>query len=175
MTFNSYKDEKLFYHLYDKYHKLLYKYTYSVLKDHNDTEDALQISWIKIANNLAKIENQAERKIVNFMITITKNSAIDIYNKRSNGTISYDQNMDIAADNGFEEVYMSVDLIEFIDAIKLLNDEYRKPLLLKFTYGYSIKEIAEILNISETNVGTKIYRAKNTIKKIILERRKCNG
>lgn len=175
LTFDSYEDEKLFYHLYDKYHKLLYKYAYDVLKDHSDTEDTLQISWTKIANNLAKINNQAERKVINFMITVTKNSAIDVYKKRSNSSISYDENMEKAENNCFEEIYMSLDIIEFKEAIKLLSAEYRDPLLLKFTYGYSMKEISEILNISETNVGTKIYRAKNIIKKIILERRKENA
>ena len=39
--------------------------------------------------------------------------------------------------------------------------------MLKYAYGYSIKEIAKEMNISETNVGTIIYRAKKHIKRYI--------
>ena len=45
-----------------------------------------------------------------------------------------------------------------------LDDKYKIPLLLKFTYGYSTKEIAVFLNISEDNVGARIFRAKNMVK-----------
>ena len=43
--------------------------------------------------------------------------------------------------------------------------------MLKFTYGYTLKEIAKIFDISENYAGVKISRAKNTIKKFITEMR----
>lgn len=164
---NSHKYENKFYYLYDKYNNLLYKYAYYILENHFDTEDALQISWFKISNNMEKIEKQTERKAVNFMITITKNSAIDIYNKRT-GNLIEDTSIDEIADNELEGIYMDIGINEIKEAVKMLSDDYVKVLLLKFTYGYSIKEIAKFLYVSEANVGTRIYRAKNSIKKFIL-------
>jgi RNA polymerase sigma-70 factor (ECF subfamily) len=116
---------------------------------------------------MEKIEKQTERKAVNFMITITKNSAIDIYNKRT-GNLIEDTSIDEIADNELEGIYMDIGINEIKEAVKMLSDDYVKVLLLKFTYGYSIKEIAKFLYVSEANVGTRIYRAKNSIKKFIL-------
>ena len=47
-------NEKLFLYLHDKYKKLLYKYAYDILKNHYDAEEALQITWLKVANNIEK-------------------------------------------------------------------------------------------------------------------------
>jgi len=50
------------------------------------------------------------------------------------------------------------------DAIECLEDIYRIPLLLKAYEEFSIKEIAELLEISESNVKVRIHRARTKLK-----------
>ena len=57
-----------------------------------------------------------------------------------------------------------------LSADKNINEKYKAPLMLKPLYGFTNKEIAEILNITETNVSTRISRAKESVRKIILKR-----
>lgn len=57
-----------------------------------------------------------------------------------------------------------------ISAVSYISDTYKNPLILKYIYSFSNKEIAEILNISETNVSTRLSRAKTMLKDIIIKR-----
>lgn len=54
-----------------------------------------------------------------------------------------------------------------VQAIRNLPDMYRLPLSLKYTNQYSLKEISEMLNISETNVKQRIFRAKKMLEEEI--------
>lgn len=165
-------NEKLFLYLHDKYKKLLYKYAYDILKNHYDAEEALQITWLKVANNIEKIKEQPERKKLNYLITIVKNVSINIYNSKKNiVAIDNDENLTEMMIDKYNDIYFTLELQDFKDAIKSINKEYIMPLMLKYVYGYSIREIADILDISETNVGTRIHRAKLMIKEKLLEGR----
>ena len=165
-------NEKLFLYLHDKYKKLLYKYAYDILKNHYDAEEALQITWLKVANNIEKIKEQPERKKLNYLITIVKNVSINIYNSKKNiVAIDNNENLTEVMVDKYNDIYFALELQDFKDAIKSINKEYIMPLMLKYAYGYSIREIADILDISETNVGTRIHRAKLMIKEKLLEGR----
>lgn len=166
------RDEEIFLYFHKKYKKLVYKYIYDVLKNHHDTEDAMQITWLKFAEHIRNIKNQNEKRAVNYIITIAKHVAIDTYNKKMNIVDIDDENIiSIVSSSYYSDIYMLVEVNDFKEAIRTLDKEYTDILLLKYTYGYSIKEIAKLLCMTETNVGTKIYRAKILIKEKISERK----
>ena len=56
-----------------------------------------------------------------------------------------------------------------IDAIKTLPIKYREALLLKYSHGYSMDEIAEILSISKENIKKTIQRARKKLETLLLE------
>lgn len=172
VLFYEENNEKLFLYYHNKYKKLLYKYIFDILKNHSDTEDALQMSWLKFANNINKVKEQTETKIVNYLITIAKNTAIDIYNKKNNiVSVENEEALNMNVISKYNDIYFYVEHEDFKNVIKSIEKEYLDVLLLKYVYGYSIKEISEILHITETNVGTRIYRAKLMIKERLSERR----
>lgn len=51
-----------------------------------------------------------------------------------------------------------------VDALRLLPDELREPLLLRGVDGFGQREIAEILGIPETTVETRIARARRFLR-----------
>ncbi|MBQ2753233.1 MAG: sigma-70 family RNA polymerase sigma factor [Firmicutes bacterium] len=170
IIFETPTDEDLFIYLHNKYKKLLYKYAYDILKNHYDCEDALQMTWISFANNIVKFRKQNERKTVNFLITVTRNNAINLYNKK-NKLVEFADAVILNSANHFNEIYMMIEKEDLKMALRSIDDTYLEPLLLKYTYGYSIKEITAFYNITETNVGTRIYRAKAMLKELLSERR----
>ena len=175
ILFYEEKNEKIFLYFHEKYKKLLYKYIFGILKNHYDTEDALQTSWLKFANNINKVKEQTESKVVNYLITIAKHTAIDIYNKKNNTVSLENENtINIEEVSKYNDIYLYIELDDFKRAIRSIDKDYVDVLLLKYIYGYSIKEIAEILHITETNVGTRIYRAKSMIKEFLSEGRHMN-
>ena len=164
ITFSSIEDKKEFYRLYEKYNKLVYRCIYEILNNSHDTEDALQKTWFKVSENMDKIENSNEKMKVGYICTIAKNTAIDLIrkNKESVAEIEF-----VSEKCSYMDIYKFVELADFKEAIMSLENEYRYAIMLKYAYGYSIKEIAKEMNISETNVGTIIYRAKKHIKRYI--------
>ena len=51
-----------------------------------------------------------------------------------------------------------------------LKDSYKAIIILYYYENYSIKEIANILNISETNAQSRLYNARKKLKNLIDER-----
>ena len=47
-----------------------------------------------------------------------------------------------------------------MDTLRILPYKYREALLLHYSEGYPLKEIAEMLNISESAVKMRIHRGK---------------
>lgn len=171
-TFRSEDDKNKFTELFQRYNKLLYYFAMDILHNHADAEDAVQVTYIKIFHNLDKIEETNERKTVNYIVTILKNVAFNIYNKNkefANHMKNDTNELFIQSSNqlSFENLHFE----NFKTIIESLDEKYQIPLLLMYVYGFSIIEIAEIMDISESNAGTRIYRAKLKIKDLLYEAR----
>lgn len=147
--------------LYNKYSKFMFKVAYTILKDNSLTEDAVQQAYIKVINNLNKINEREEKKTRNFIGLITKNTAIDIYNKVKNEPIALDDNY--TSDMKYDISCIIIDK-ETIDRLKIhiktLKPIYQTPLLLHTEQGLSVNEIAEILDIKPKTVQKRIERAR---------------
>lgn len=166
-VFQCPEDEDKFYYLYEKYHKLFYKVAYDILQNHQDTEDAIQISLEVICRYFYKIRDEIEKKCVGYILMIIKNESIDLFNARKKVLVAdeniLNQEHSIQKDN--ENIFLKNQGLK--EAIKNLDEKYRNVLVLKYIYGYSIKEIAEMLNITETNVSTRLDRGRKQLKKIM--------
>jgi RNA polymerase sigma-70 factor (ECF subfamily) len=46
---------------------------------------------------------------------------------------------------------------------------YRAPLLLYSHYGFSVREVAEVLEISEGAVKTRLHRAREAFRRLYAE------
>lgn len=55
------------------------------------------------------------------------------------------------------------------DALFTLDLKYRLPLVLKYRDGYSVEEISRILRLPSGTVTTRLYRARNMLKQILVE------
>jgi RNA polymerase sigma-70 factor (ECF subfamily) len=53
-------------------------------------------------------------------------------------------------------------------ALQQLAEEYREPLLMQVIYGYSQKEIAAHLGISVAGAGTRLFRAREKMRGLLL-------
>ena len=168
-VFQSPEDEDKFYYLYEKYHKLFYKIAYDILHNHQDAEDAIQISLEVIYRYFYKIRDEVEKKCVGYILMIIKNESIDLFNARKKVLVADENilNQEYSIQKGNENIFLKNQGLK--EAIKNLDEKYRNVLVLKYIYGYSIKEIAEMLNITETNVSTRLDRGRKQLK-IIMER-----
>ena len=123
-----------------------------------EIEDIVQETYVRVC----QVEKQDEiRYPRSFMLKTAKNLALD-YVKRAETrlTISNSDNdfdwdlIDISGseDDTFNRVAANQEFGHFCDAVRLLPLQCRKAFILRKVYGYSQKEIAERLDISENTV-----------------------
>lgn len=162
-------EEKLKFELiYERYKNLMFYTANSVLGDTRDSEDVVHDAFIKIIEIIDDISDPNSPQKRCLIVTITENKAIDLYRKRKVKTVV-----------PFEEEYIGVpeqsmiNQIEendrLVKAIALLPGKYREVLLLKYSHGYSMDEIAMILSMSKENVKKIIQRARKKLEKQLSE------
>ena len=152
--------------LYKQYHRLMYKVAYDVLHNRGEVEDVLHDSFIKIAKNMDCIGDPYSKETKNFLAVISKNTALDVYRKKKRRwkrEVSFKEVYDSSVPRTYIKTSIDGDAQFLVEAIRNLPELYRAPLSLKYTNQYSIKEISKILNISETNVKQRIFRAKKML------------
>jgi len=156
--------------IYNLYKKLLFYTAYSILKDYHEAEDVVHMAIIKICNHLDKIEEIECNKTKAFLVILVRNIAINVYNKKRRITdIDMERLTDLEDENINPEEYMlKVENAEWI-ARKLasINPEYADVLVFRYTYQFTIEEIAYLLNTTEGNVRVKIHRARKALHEIM--------
>ena len=69
--------------LSEQFDSAMYHVAYGILKNSADAEDAVQESYIAIINNLDKISRENCHKAWNYIVTIVRSRAINVYRRRN--------------------------------------------------------------------------------------------
>lgn len=148
--------------LYYQYKNLMYYVAFQVLRNRQNSEDAVQEVFLRVAKNMDKIGSVESTETKNFIAIITKREAMKIYNKQvvknEETDVDWSQFRSKSSDNLVNEVE---------DAIRALPYRYSSLLQLKYVFGYSGKEIAQITGLSEGNVRKQLYDARKRLDNIL--------
>ncbi len=154
------EDEAAFEALYKQYVNLMLYTANSILKNQSDSEDAVQMAFIRIAKNFDKVEKSICPKTANQFVIIVRHIAIDIYRKKHRE----------AAAELLEEHFenrSNTDLqLEINSAMAQLPQQKRDILYLYHIYGLNVREISKLLGINCAAVYKRIKRAEEQLKKI---------
>ena len=161
-------DEK-FEIMINKYHDLLVSIAYSYMRDNFYAEDIAQESFIKLYRARKRFEN--EEHIKNWLIRVTINECLDALKNKTNELLIDNEYINNLSDTSDADKGKNEDIYSCICSLK---DEYKTIIILYYYDNYSLKEIANILKISESNASSRLVRARGKLKRIILERRKNN-
>lgn len=165
-------ENDFFYDIYEKYKYLMFSIAMDVLNDKFAAEDAVQEAFLKILKNSNKVDDIDSIRTKRLVITIAKNSAIDIYRKQRK-IWNTEIEMDMVSSVRQSNIYTVEDDEKFLE-IEGLPDMYKEVLILKYSSEFSNTEIAELLEISEMNVRKRISRARKLLKQKLDERRQAN-
>lgn len=156
-------DKVKFERIYNRYRNLMYHVAYKVLSNHYDAEDAVHQAFVAIIRHLEKISDIDCPQTRSYIVLITERKAIDLIRTRhSEKVIPLNEDLigiEIPApgDHGLA------------DALAKLPAHYREVLLLRFDNGYSTKELAQMLGMTESGVRKLIGRAKNALGRMLEE------
>lgn len=159
--------------LYEQYKYLMFSEANNILQDKRLAEDTVQQSFVKIIDNLHKIQEVNCPQTRNFVVIICVNTAKNIYNKRlylnKQDDITQYLDADTAdTENNPLDILIDKDSVKQITkAIESLNPIYRDVLLLRRTYRYSREEIGELLDIPVETVKKRLFRARKMLAKVL--------
>lgn len=125
-----------------------------------DAEDTIQNTFYKIYSSLSAISSETIRP---WFFRVAMNDYIDSLRKEKNKQKAVEKIVN-GTINVFEEASPFLEE-NFLNLIQQVNANYQELLILKYYYGFSEKEIAEILMTSSNNVKQTLYRARKALKK----------
>lgn len=162
------EEQDKFQKIYLTYRNIMYNTANRILHDEGLSEDAVHNAFLKIVNNMNRIGATDDKKTRNFLVVITRNEAIRIYNSKREIPDSelVEESVEDSVDIEFEFEKKEYRKIIF-DLVKTIDRKYSEPLLMKFFYNYNDNEIADLLGITVDNAKVRIYRGKNKLKELL--------
>lgn len=167
-------DRAEFARLVDAYSAPIYRLGLKILGNPQDAEDVLQNTFLNALTHLSSFEGRSS--LSTWLYRIASNEALmQIRRKRKN--VSIEDLQTEGPDEGMlPEIFMDWSALpesELIteeskakldEAVSKLPESLRLVFVLRDVEGVSIKETAEILNLTETNVKTRLLRARMALR-----------
>lgn len=136
-----------------KYSKTVVKTAFSYLKNTADAEDIMQEVFLSLMQKQSEFKSEEHLKAWLIRVTINKcKNHLKSSWFKSNNPIPEDI------------PYLTQEQNELLTAVLSLNIKYRIPIHLFYYEGYSIKEIAEILDERVATIGTRLARGRKILK-----------
>lgn len=159
----SEKDEA-FRHLITLYKERLYWHIRNIVKSHDDTDDVLQNTFIKIYKNIHNFKG--ESKLFSWMYRIATNESITFLNKNAKRLQTTNEEVQqLAINNLTSDVYFEGDTIQLKlqKAIATLPEKQQLVFNMKYFQDLKFKDMAEILETSEGALKASYHIATKKI------------
>ena len=138
--------------LVERYQNSLYAVAFNVCKNQQDAEDAVQDTFLQYYNS--KKEFESEQHIRAWLIRVAINKA-----KNMNSLEDYMETL----------VFETSESEHLFETVMGLPEKYRIVIHLFYYEDYSVREIGEILKISESNVKVRLSRGRMLLRETLKE------
>jgi len=151
-------DEEALSQLIGQVQPRLYRFCYYLTGIKELAEDICQDSLVKV---LTKINSLKDSKLfIPWIFKAAKNRFLDHVKSHSvSKTESIENQKDLYKESDSQKAQI---ITQINEALSFLNEEERHILLLVDQQGYSYKEAAEIIGISEAALTSKIHRIRKS-------------
>lgn len=156
--------------LYNEYSKSMYNTAVRILKDHSTAEDVLQESFISMFRSLHTFRGEAPFEA--WLRRIVVNKSLNAIRARKRLVFQDDEkweDLPTEATPNLDDSLFPYSVEQVNNAIQNLPDGYRIVFTMFLLDGFSHKEIAEQLGITETTSKTQYHRAKHKIRNWLTE------
>lgn len=143
--------------IYLKYRYLMLHVANNILQNHHDAEDAVHQAFLSVVQNMEKFSDVESPKTRSLIVLIVERKAIDILRKKQREKL-----LEIKEDILGIEIPIPGNH-GLADAMARLPAHYREVLLMRYDNGLTTREIAKILDITESGVRKLLGRAKRVL------------
>ncbi len=140
---------------------LVFTFIYRMINDYEMSHDLTQDTFIRVFMNIKKVKN--EEHFRPWIITIARNIARDYLRKiKRQPTVSLDDVDEPIGQSGLENTRRRVIIHE---ALSRLTEQDRMLITLSYFQGLALREIAQVLKRSDTNIKVALFRARQRLRK----------
>ena len=150
--------------IYLEYRKLMYHNAHAILQDRALAEDAVHEAFLRIIKNLQKIKEPISAQTASYVVIICRNIAKDM-RKKEMRTIPFEDMEAVGPVSDADDVLEKANFGSLVAQIKQLPEIYRDVILLRYADGYSVKEIAKMLDKPYETIKARIARGKQMLAK----------
>ena len=150
--------------LYDLFSSKMYTICLRYAKNQMDAEDILQDAFVKLFNNLYKF--RGEGSFEGWVRRIFVNTAIE-HLRRNNVKIADSEGLENTVTDKHETALDSLYKKDLMNITMKLSDGYRTVFQMYAVEGYSHKEIAKKLGITESTSKSQFSRAKAILRDVL--------
>ncbi len=145
----------------EKYSKDVFRAAYSYVHNHADSEDIMQEAFLRLYR--CEKAFASDENVKAWLLRVTINISKDYlksswFHKRA----ELDESMSYR-----DEKERSLD-----EAMLKLKPDYRISVYLHYYMGYSVKEIAELAGISESNAKIRLKRGRDALREFLTDEQK---
>ncbi len=160
-----------------RYQRPITAYVFRMLNDYESALDVTQEVFIKVYNSLRKYSS--EYKFSTWLYRIAHNAAIDHMRRNSISA----QSIETENEDGTYQLQIESPLpspeqdrersewrAEIEEVVRSLPDSYRELILLRHSQDLSYDEIAEVTGLPLGTVKNRLFRARELMREIFIER-----
>lgn len=146
--------------LVDLYKERLYWHIRNMVKNHEDADDILQNTFIKVYKNIKKFKGDS--KLYSWMYRIATNESITFLNSKARKmSVSNEELQQKLIDNLESDVYFEGSEIQLKlqKAIATLPEKQRLVFTMRYLEEIKYREMAEILDMTEGSLKSNYHHA----------------
>lgn len=167
------KDAESYSQVYDLFAERIYRFIFFKVSREEDAQDLTSEVFLKVWQHI--VDGQEIKNLNAFFYKVARNLVIDHYRKASQRDIGLEQVDEMKLQNEMndliKEVENKIQVAKIEDKLAELKDEYREIIVLRYIEGLSINEISEITEKKKGAVRVILYRALNTLKELMEEKK----
>jgi RNA polymerase sigma-70 factor (ECF subfamily) len=164
-------DEMALGELYDRYEAKIFNYIYRRTGDEALAEDFTAQVFLRMLESI-RDQKAWHSSFSGWLYRIAHNLVIDHYRRKGRqGTVDIDEAAPTTSEEHDPEVTVeqTLDAERLRAAIRRLTDEQAEVVSLRFLEGYSISEVAAMMNRTEGAIKALQYRAVATLRTLLYE------
>lgn len=162
--------------IFNKYLPMMKSLARSLLNDDQLSEDAVQEALVKLHQNTGKIDNINSKASKNYIYTVTKNEALKILREEKDKKF-FETDVQFSEENGFNNIEGSPDIdafrneygfsMDIAEALNGLSETDKDIIVYKYGAGYSLKEIAQLMDLDREVVYKRHQRALEKLRTML--------
>lgn len=156
--------ERAYHSMMDVWHEPIYRFTRTLLGQHEDAADAAQETFIEVLRSIKTFRREA--KFSTWLFTIARRKALDLLRQRKrlkhlNEELAFEAHLHtLQTDPLFDGDKV---LQRLHAAVLTLPERQREVFTLRYFNEMPFRDLAQILNLSEGSVKASYFHAKEKI------------